>query len=295
MNVQRFAILLTMMASVVWAQKADPLLVNTDWLTAHLKDRNLVLLHVGPKKDYDAGHIPGARYIQMEDVSLPMDHEHMADTEIMLELPVADDLRKKVASFGISDDSRIIVYYSGEGIFQSATRIVFALDYLGLGDHTSILNGGMPAWQHAGKPLTAEVPRIAPGKLTPKPTKNVVADAAVVKAVSQHPNEKLVDARAAVYYNGIEPTFHQSGHIPGAISIPYTQILDGNLTLDRDQVAKLFSSAGIKPGDKIVAYCHIGQQATAVVFAARLLGYPVMLYDGAFQDWAVNKRGPVEK
>ena len=61
------------------------------------------------------------------------------------------------------------------------------------------------------------------------------------------------------------------------------------------RVEALFRQAGVRPGDTVVVYCHIGQQATAVIFGARLLGHTVALYDGAFQDWAVNNRGPVEK
>jgi thiosulfate/3-mercaptopyruvate sulfurtransferase len=67
------------------------------------------------------------------------------------------------------------------------------------------------------------------------------------------------------------------------------------MMFDRTRLTALFERAGIKPGDTIVAYCHVGQQATAVILGARLLGHPVMLYDGAFQDWAVNDRGPVQK
>jgi thiosulfate/3-mercaptopyruvate sulfurtransferase len=65
--------------------------------------------------------------------------------------------------------------------------------------------------------------------------------------------------------------------------------------VDRARVETLFRSAGVKPGDTVVAYCHIGQQGTAVVFGARLLGHQVVLYDGSMQDWASNKRGEIVK
>jgi thiosulfate/3-mercaptopyruvate sulfurtransferase len=105
-----------------------------------------------------------------------------------------------------------------------------------------------------------------------------------------------VDARAPVFYAGIQPTMNDlSGHIPGAVNIPFTEVTDNEQRIDRARVEGLFRKAGVKPGDTVVAYCHVGQQATAVVLAARLLGHPVVMYDGAFQDWAVNARGPVEK
>ena len=122
-----------------------------------------------------------------------------------------------------------------------------------------------------------------------------MVDAEFVKSVPQRPNHALVDARAPVFYTGIEPTMNKSGHIPGAVNIPFTQITDNELRIDKARVEALFRQAGVRPGDTVVVYCHIGQQATAVIFGARLLGHTVALYDGAFQDWAVNDRGPVEK
>ena len=119
------------------------------------------MLHVGAKAEYDAGHIPGARYITEEDVARPHD---MSDADdLMLELPPLEVLRAKVASLGISDNSRIVVYVGRTGAVQSSTRIIFTLDYLGLGDRTSLLNGGLPAWTRAGQPTTASVPAAATG------------------------------------------------------------------------------------------------------------------------------------
>ena len=84
--------------------------------------------------DYDAGHLQGARRISEEDVSRPHDMTKMASGDLMLELPPIDELRDRVASYGISDSSRIVVYFGKTAAVQSATRIVFTLDYLGLGD-----------------------------------------------------------------------------------------------------------------------------------------------------------------
>ena len=274
------------------AQTAAPLLVDVDWLSEHASDRGLVILHVGSAAGYQAQHIPGARLIAEDDVAKPHD---MAKGDLMLELPAAADLRTTFAARGISDDSRIIVYFGKDGPVQSTTRIILTLDYLGLGDRTSLLNGGLAAWLRAGKPVTTEVPRVTPGVLTARATKPVVVDAEFVKSLASRPNHRLVDARAPVFYSGVSPTYNKSGHIPGAINIPFTDVTDTDQKIDRARLAEVFRRAGVQPGDTVVAYCHIGQQATAVVFAARLLGHPVVLYDGAFQDWATANRGPVEK
>jgi len=285
---------LALLSTPAFAQAGAPLLVDVDWLSQHLKDRDLVVLQVGARPDFDAGHIPGAHLVTEDDIARPHDHSNMQD--LMLELPSPEVLRTKLAALGVSDNSRLVVTVGANQAVQSATRVVFTLDYLGLGDRTSLLNGGTAAWKRAGKPTTTEATPAVRGTLGARATKNVVVDAEFVKSIAQRPNHKLVDARAAVFYKGIEPTMNgKSGHIPGAVNIPFSQITDNAAMISRERVAALFQDAGIKAGDSIVAYCHIGQQATAVVFAARLLGYPVVLYDGSFQDWAMNNRGAVEK
>src|SRR5262245_64653986 len=91
-----------------FTQSSIPLLVDTAWLSDHLKDSNLVVLHVGAKQEYDAEHIPGARHITDGDITLN-NAEHIYD------LPEAADLRAKLAGSGSSDDSRIVVYFGSNG------------------------------------------------------------------------------------------------------------------------------------------------------------------------------------
>ncbi len=282
------AIALLFTPALAAAQGAVPLLVDVDWLAAHLDDRGLVLLHVGAKGE---AHIPGARFILEEQVARPHD---MARGDLMLEMPDAPAIRATLESLGISDDSHVVVY-AGRAAPQSATRIVLTLDYIGLGGRTSLLNGGLAAWQRAGRATTTDATPVERGRLSARPVKPLIVDAEFVKTVPQRPGHRLVDARAPVFYNGLEPTYGKSGHIPGAINIPFTSIADNVQGIDRDRAAAVFREAGIRPGDTVVAYCHVGQQATLVIFAARLLGHPVLLYDGAFQDWGSANRGEVAK
>ncbi len=278
-------------AAPALAQSPAPLLVDAAWLATHLNDRNLVIFHVDGEPEYTSGHIPGARFITMQTVA----RADAGPGALVLELPAADDLRTRLQSLGVSDDSRIVVYYGRNGGFQSATRVILTLDYIGLSGQTSLLNGGIAAWAKAGGALTTTVPAITAGKLSARPTRPVVVDAEYVKALATRPAHTLVDGRAAMFYTGVSETFGKSGHIPGAVSIPFTEIMNSELMVDRARVEGLFTAAGVKPGDTVVAYCHIGQQGTAVVFAARLLGHPVVLYDGSMQDWATQNRGPVVK
>jgi thiosulfate/3-mercaptopyruvate sulfurtransferase len=273
------------------ANPREQLVVTTDWLKQHLQDRDLVLLHVGEKPEYEAGHIPGARFISMDDVSAPRPTDHMKGE--ILELPDPAVLRAKLESFGISDKSRIVVYY-GKDWVSPATRIVFTLDWIGLGDRVSVLDGGMQLWKKENGAVTAGLPTIVPGKLTAKTPRSLVVDANWVNTHRTAPGYALYDGRAKAFYDGVQSGMVKSGHIPGARSIPFTAIHDESLRLlPPQQLEEIFAKAGVKRGDTLVGYCHIGQQATVVLFAARTLGYNVLLYDGSFHDW--EKRDlPVE-
>ncbi len=298
MDLKRWAVLtlaLTFAAPSQAAATRDALLVSAPWLSRHLADRNLVLLHVGDKAEYEAGHIPGARLVSISDVSVS-DH---TDKGLMLEMPPADDVRHRLEALGISDQSRIIVYY-GKDWVSPATRVVFTLDYAGLGGRTSLLDGGMDTWVRNGGVVTAELPKPRTGSLPPLKLRPLVADAGFVRSHIGAPGYAIVDARAASFYDGVDTSSGHSdtwrtGHIHGAMSVPFTSITDDQLLVKSPaELEALFTRAGVKPSDTVIGYCHIGQQATAVLFAARTLGHPVLLYDGSFQDWSRRTELPVD-
>jgi thiosulfate/3-mercaptopyruvate sulfurtransferase len=259
------------------------MLVTTDWLQKHLQDRDLVLLHVGEKPQYDSAHIPGARFITMRDLAAPDPADHNSGE--VLELPDPAAARAKLESLGISDHSRIVVYYGRDWVSPS-TRIIFTLDWIGLGDRTVLLDGGMQLWKREGRPVTAALPTITPGKLSAKPVKTLTVTADWVNANRGAKGYALIDARDKAFYDGVKSGMSKSGHVPGAGSLPFNEVTTDSLKLKSPELLKqLFANAGVKPGDTVVGYCHIGQQATAMLFAARSLGYKVLLYDGSFHDW----------
>jgi thiosulfate/3-mercaptopyruvate sulfurtransferase len=110
----------------------------------------------------------------------------------------------------------------------------------------------------------------------------------------------LIDARDASFYDGVQsggrrPEAPKFGHIPGAFSLPFTELTnDGLMLRSADELQARFAKAGVKAGDTVIGYCHIGQQATAMLFAARTLGLKVLLYDGSFEDWSGHPDYPLE-
>jgi thiosulfate/3-mercaptopyruvate sulfurtransferase len=219
----------------------------------------------------------------MRDVAAPEPADHSQG--LPLELPTPEAARAKFESFGISDRSRVIVYYGKDWVSPS-TRIIFTLDWLGLGERVALLDGGMPAWQQAGGAVTADLPTAKPGKLSARPVKQVVATRDWVNQNRTAAGIALIDARSQSFYDGVQSSMIKKGHIAGAKSLPFTTpYTDANTLKPADELKQIFANAGVKPGDTVVGYCHIGQQATAMLFAARTLGYKVMLYDGSFHDW----------
>jgi thiosulfate/3-mercaptopyruvate sulfurtransferase len=260
-----------------------------------LRDPDLVLLHVGDRAEYDRGHLPGARYVALSDISVS-DH---SGAELHLEMPPADVLKGHLEALGIGDRSRIVVYY-GNDWMSPATRVMFTLDYAGLGDRTALLDGGQPAWVRAGQRVTAEVAPVRAGSLSSLRLRPIVVDAAFVRAHLDTPGYAIVDGRAASFYDGIETgqsmdRAHRTGHIRGAHNVPFTEIADDRMVFKpAAALEQLFAKAGVRAGDTVIGYCHIGQQATAMLFAARTLGHPVLLYDGSFEDWSRQDDAPVE-
>ena len=276
--------------NTVQAKVNESMIVSTEWLAKHLNDDSLVLLQVGEKKEFDEAHIPGAQFIQLPDISTPRGQG------LTLELPPVDQLKAAFEKFGVNDKSRIVVYFGKDWVTPTA-RVFMTLDYLGLGDRTSILDGGLPAWRAEERAVTAEVRPVKPGSFTPHPNAKLVVDAAWVNANLSKPGIAILDARAAKFYTGEDAgQMPRGGHIPRAKSIPFSTLLnETNKFKTPDALRALFSTAGVKENDSVATYCHIGQQASLLYFVARYLGYDAHVYDGSFQDWSNRSELPVEK
>jgi thiosulfate/3-mercaptopyruvate sulfurtransferase len=269
----------------------DSLIVTTDWLTKHLHDDALVLLQVGEKDEFMSSHIPRAQFIQLADISTPRGQG------LTLELLAVDQLKDTFEKLGVSDNSRIVIYFGKDWVTPTA-RVFMTLDYLGFGDLTSILDGGLPAWRAEGKPVTADLIEPKKGSLTPHPNSKLVVDAAWVKNNLDKPEVRILDARAPQFYTGAEQgRMPRGGHIPHAKNIPFSSLVEdsNNKFKSASALRDLFNAADVKPNSSVATYCHIGQQASLLYFVARYLGYDAHVYDGSFEDWSKRTELPVEK
>lgn len=265
-------------------------LISTEQVAALLGQPQLVLLHVGPAQAYEGRHLPGARLVSTADVSVT---GNLPDgTTLNLQLPDAETLKGQLEALGISDDSQIVVYAAAPGVTASATRIMATLYAAGLGERSQLMDGGLTKWAAENRATTADVPEAKTGSLRPLEMRPLVVEAEEVQARMGAAGTTIVDARTPAFYSGAstggsQQNPHKTGHITGAVNVPFSSLYDAQGQFRSvDQLRAAFVNAGVKPGDQVIAYCHIGQQATVAVFAARLAGFDVRLYDGSFEDWS---------
>lgn len=261
------------------ATERVPLLVDGAWLARHLSDARQVIVHAAQgRPEYDAGHVPGARLLLFNTYAPQLDG---LSTQMA---PVAQ-LDSALEALGVNDGDRLVIY--GQPI--PVARLLVTLDYLGLRDRVSILDGGMDAWRDAGRPVSREAPAPAVrGSFTPQVDASVIADIGWVSANTATAGVKILDARAPEFYLGYSPgSMPRPGHLPGAQNVPYSAIT-GELTRLREgpKLSRLFAAAGVREGDTVVTYCHIGMQASILYLAARRLGYRPRIFDGSFEEWS---------
>jgi len=266
------------------------LLVSTSWLADHLNDKNVVALAVGQREDYDKGHIPGSLFVAYQDVITKK-----GERPLTTELPSMEVLQAAFEKLGVSNESHVVLY-SLKDWLSPTTRILMTLDAMGMGRQASMLDGGFPVWQSEGRSVSTEVRAVTRGKLEPCAQSDVITDLAYVSANLHHLGVDIVDARDAQFYTGATvPQDRRAGHIPGASNITYTSVVDDKGKLKPlAELEEMFHNAGIKKGDRVVSYCHIGQQATVIYFVARYLGYDARLFDGSWEDWSKRTELPAE-
>ena len=267
----------------------DPL-VSTEWLAEHLKDTNVKLLDATfklpgilplPKDDYLAAHIPGAVYFDVDAVS---DHSdplpHM--------FPSAEQFGRDVGGLGISNGDTVVIYDSGSWV--AAPRVWWMFLSYGHRD-VRILNGGLKKWRAEGRPVESGEVKARPG------TFKASYDAQRVRSIKEmianvaSRTEQVIDARAADRFEGraAEPRAGiRSGHIPGALNLPYNNLFDAATGTMKplDDLRKAFAGAGVDTAKPIVTSCGSGVSAAVLTLALYRLGIEnTALYDGSWSEW----------
>jgi thiosulfate/3-mercaptopyruvate sulfurtransferase len=281
----------------VAAQTLPGPVVDAAWLSEQLGAPDLVVVRVGGGEDaFAQGHIPGARYVDLGAVTYSFGERDDPD-QVRLDVPrELSEVRDALEALGISDGSRVVVTYDEARRVTTATRFLWTLEFMGMGGRSALLDGGTEAWRDAGGVMEDGPPdRPSVGRLTLGPQEDRRVDRRWVLENLDTPGVAVVDGRRPDAWSGERPEFPgRAGHIPGAGNLPIEELFgeDGRLR-PREELQDLLARAGVDEGDTVVAYCHIGLRATAVILAARAAGYRAVLYDGSMNEWARDPELPL--
>jgi thiosulfate/3-mercaptopyruvate sulfurtransferase len=278
-------------ANATGSQSGSKLLVQTNWLAAHLKDSNVVVLYVAPNRtSYDAGHISGARFLPLSEVAVTRNG-------IPNQLPPVDAMKTAFERVGIGDKSHVVIYGDMSGLF--AARAYFALDYLGHGTNAALLDGGLEKWKAEHREVSTAAPAFKAVHLTVKARPELVAGLPAMKQIVADKKTTLIDARPPDEYSGTKAGdgVPRGGHIPGAKNVFWMDNLtsrDNSILKPAPEMLAKYEAAGVKRGKNVVVYCRTGVQASHDYFTLKLLGFNPVLYEGSFFEWSNAPGTPVE-
>jgi thiosulfate/3-mercaptopyruvate sulfurtransferase len=264
-------------------------IVTAEWLSNHLNDKDIIILQVSMLRgEYLKEHIEGSRFLWTGWLS-----GSTPDASIEA-LPVTE-IKTNLQKLGVSNKSKIIISFAGANVI-AACRAYLMLDYIGLGNQTYILNGGLEAWKTAGYKVTAEIKPYKKSRFSPKVKKEVFVNAEWILKNHADPNTLIIDARAASVYEG-KGTVPRAGHIPDAKNLPFTNLYDEKTYKfhDDDKLSGLFNKLEASADKHLAVYCAIGNSASTLYFIAKQLGYNVSLYDGSMEEWGNRIDFPLEK
>jgi thiosulfate/3-mercaptopyruvate sulfurtransferase len=268
-------------------------IVSADWLRSRINAPDVRVLDCtyfmpgspqSGRQAYTASHIPGARFFDIDDI---------ADTDTALPhmLPAPEKFASRVRNLGLGDGHRVICY--DQNGFMASARVWWMFRSMGHGD-VAVLDGGFEAWRAAGGAVEDLPPYLkADRHFTVRPRHDLVRDLDAMKRVLISRDAQIVDARSTARFRGEAPEPRpglRSGHIPGSLSLPYSEVIgpDGRLKNDKELV-DIFSQAGIDLSRPVINTCGSGVTAAILALAESVAGKDdASVYDGSWSQWGAD-------
>ncbi len=280
------------------ATQDDPrTLVSTTWLKAHLKNPDLRIFDASwylpdmgrdAQADYAAGHIPGARFFDIDAIS---DHR----SELPHMAPPVEKFMSRMRAMGVGDGHQVVVY-DGSGLF-SAARVWWLFRLMGQ-KNIAVLDGGLPKWTAEGLPLTTEPPVIRDRHMTVKVESHRSRDVTEVARAAKLGDHEIIDARAPARFRGEAPEPREglrAGHIPGSRNVFYKDLLNADGTMKApDALRAVFTGAGVDLDKPAITTCGSGVTAAILSLALERIGKTDhSLYDGSWSEWGMYADLPI--
>jgi thiosulfate/3-mercaptopyruvate sulfurtransferase len=270
--------------------------IDADWLEKRLGTPGLSIVDASwympaqkrdPRAEYDAAHIPGAVFFDQDLVVDP-------DSALPHTLPSPSLFARFAGSMGISADDTIVIY-DGPG-FQTAPRVWWMFRIMGV-FQVYILDGGFDRWKAAGRPVTAESTKTAPGVFHVDYDASQVVSLAEMRKIVDTGSAQIADARSAGRFEGTDPEPRaglRSGHMPGARSVPSVTLSENGELLALDRLKATLEAAGLDLSKPVVTSCGSGVTAAVITLALQSLGHSdARLYDGSWTEWGGMSDTPV--
>jgi thiosulfate/3-mercaptopyruvate sulfurtransferase len=271
---------------------SDPkTLVSTDWLAQHFNDPDLRIIDASwylpaakrdPKAEYDAAHIPNARFFDIDEIAdAKTDLPHMA--------PPPEKFISRMRAKGIGDGHQVVVY-DGAGI-MSAARVWWLFHLMGKTD-TAVLDGGLPKWVAEGREVEDMPPIERDRHMTVQRNAQLVRNVTQVAAASKLKDAQILDARSAARFKGEAPEPREglrSGHIPNSINLPFQDLLNSDGTMKSvDELTDIMAARDIDMKAPVITTCGSGVTAAIISLALERLGHKNhSLYDGSWAEWGM--------
>jgi thiosulfate/3-mercaptopyruvate sulfurtransferase len=264
------------------------LLVNTEWLAAHLSDPTIRIVDMR-QRGYAEGHIPGAVLLDNNAIRIA--------NRPPTYLPTPEEFEELMARLGISSNTRVIAYDERGGIY--ATRLWWILNHYGHGN-VAVLDGGWVKWAADQRPVNTAVPAFTRGTFKVKPGTVKVATAQDVLGAINKPGVKLVDARTQGEIDGKDlRNIKRGGYIESSVPVYWEDTLDPTAKTFKSaaEIQKLYRDRGVLPADDVITYCQVGMRAAHDLFTLALIGHDLNKlrnYYGSWEEWGNREDTPIK-